>query len=194
MLKTRGEVRWAPQTGQAMLERRLTRSHLLLPLLGLIAASMLVTWDAAAQTRCPGGVAAGSVLCQPDLPQPGSGAGKTIVKIVGHWDKTWGAIADSPNLIGGVSKGALSKQAAEQRALEACAERGGHSCVVSFTYFNQCVAVIDPDVLGASNYIQAAESVEVASEVGIKHCREKNGSSASCKVTYSDCSMPIYRD
>ncbi|WP_425477669.1 DUF4189 domain-containing protein [Pseudoxanthomonas winnipegensis] len=67
-----------------------------------------------------------------------------IVKIGGHWDKTWGAIADSPNLIGGVSKGELSKQAAEQRALEACKERGGRSCVVSFAYFNQCVAVSIP--------------------------------------------------
>jgi hypothetical protein len=169
-------------------------SRLLTLLLGLVAALGLAVSGAGAQTRCPGGVAAGSVLCQPDLPQSGSGSGKTIVKIVGHWDKTWGAIADSPNLIGGVSKGALSKRAAEQQALEACAERGGRSCVVSFTYFNQCVAVIDPDVLGASNYIQAAESIELAGEVGIKHCREKNGSSASCKVTYSDCSMPIYRD
>lgn len=81
--------------------------------LSLIAALMLAAAGVGAQTRCPGGVAAGSVLCQPDLPQSGSGSGRTIVKIVDHWDKTWGAIADSPNLIGGVSKGELSKQAAE---------------------------------------------------------------------------------
>lgn len=183
-----------PPTGLVMLERQSTRLYLLVLLLGLITMLMFAVPRAGAQTRCPGGVAAGSVLCQPDLPQSGSSQGKTIVKIVGHWDKTWGAIADSPNLIGGVSKGELSKQAAEQRALEACAERGGRSCVVSFAYFNQCVAVIDPDVPGASNYIQAAESIEVASEVGIKHCRERNGPDASCKVTYSDCSLPIYRD
>ena len=71
---------------------------------------VLMLPGAGAQTRCPGGVAPGSVLCQPDLPQSGSGSGKTIVKIVGHWDKTWGAIADSPNLIGGVSTGELSSR------------------------------------------------------------------------------------
>lgn len=55
--------------------------------LGLIAALTLMAAGADAQTRCPGGVAAGSVLCQPDLPNYGSGSGKTIVKIVGHGTK-----------------------------------------------------------------------------------------------------------
>ncbi|WP_379655762.1 DUF4189 domain-containing protein [Pseudoxanthomonas sp. UC19_8] len=110
------------------------------------------------------------------------------------WDKTWGAIADSPNLIGGVSTGELSKRAAEQRALGACEERGGHSCVVTFTYFNQCVALIDPNILGTSNFAQTADSIETASELGLKYCAEKAGPKASCKVVYSDCTMPKYRE
>ena len=177
-----------------MPDRRLARSVWLTPWLGLVIVSMLMMPGASAQTRCPGGVAPGSVLCQPDLPQSGSGSSRTIVKIVGHWDKTWGAIADSPNLIGGVSTGELSKRAAEQRALEACAERGGHSCVVSFTYFNQCMALIDPHIQGASNFAQTAGSIEVASELGLKLCAEKSGPGASCEVVYSDCTMPKYRE
>lgn len=187
-------MRWALLTGRAMPEQRAARWRFLMPSLGLAAAMALMLPESGAQTRCPGGVAPGSVLCQPDLPQSGSGSGKTIVKIVGHWDKTWGAIADSPNLIGGVSTGELSKQAAEQRALGACEERGGHSCVVSFTYFNECVAVVDPNVRGTPNYIQAAVSTERASELGLKYCSEMAGPGASCKVVYSDCTMPKYRD
>ena len=185
---------WSPPTAQAMLEGQSARLHLCVLLLGLIAALMSAAPHAGAQTRCPGGVAAGSVLCQPDLPQAGSGSGRTVVKIVGHWDKTWGAIADSPNLIGGVSTGELSKRAAEKRALEACEERGGRSCVVSFTYFNQCMALINPQILGTSNFAQTAGSIELASELGLKYCREKAGPGASCKVVYSDCTMPKYRE
>ncbi|TAA18258.1 DUF4189 domain-containing protein [Pseudoxanthomonas winnipegensis] len=194
MLRTRSEVRWATLTVRAAPEQRAARWRFLSPSLGLAAGGGGDVARGCAQTRCPGGVAPGSVLCQPDLPQSGSGSGMTIVKIVGHWDKTWRAIADSPNLIGGVSTGELSKQAAEQRALGACEERGGHSCVVSFTYFNECIADVDPNVRGTPNYIQAAVSIERASELGLKYCSEMAGTGASCKVVYSDCTMPKYRD
>ncbi|PZP59738.1 MAG: hypothetical protein DI597_14555 [Pseudoxanthomonas spadix] len=39
---------------------------------------------------------------------------------------------------------------------------------------------------------QTADSIETASELGLKHSREKSGPNASCKAVYSDCGMPKY--
>jgi hypothetical protein len=146
---------------------------------------------AGAQTRCAPGATPGSLACQPDQPQTSTAS--TIVKIVGHWDKTWGAVADGTNAIGGVSSGALSKRGAEASALKACVDRGGQECAVSFTYFNQCMALLDPGISGGNIVFQTGESIEVARELGLKACKERSGSN-SCKATYSSCTYPIYRE
>ncbi len=145
---------------------------------------------AGAHTRCAPGATPGSLACQPDQPQTGTAS--TIVKTVGHWDKTWGAVADGTNAIGGVSSGALSKRGAEASALKACVDRGGQGCTVSFTYFNQCMALLDSGISGGNIIFQTGESIEVASELGLKACKGRSGSN-SCKVTYSSCTDPIYR-
>jgi hypothetical protein len=86
------------------------------------------------------GATPGSLACQPDQYQPSTPS--TVIKTVGHWDKTWGAVADGTNAIGAVSSGELSKRGAEASALKACADRGGQGCTVSFIYFQSmyCVA------------------------------------------------------
>jgi hypothetical protein len=58
--------------------------------------------------------------------------------------------------------------------------------------FNQCIALLDPGISGKNIIIQTGESIEVASDIGLKACKERTGSS-SCKVTYSCCTDPVYR-
>ncbi len=108
----------------------------------------------------------------------------------GYWEKTWGAIAPSPaGGILGTALGASSKQEAERRALADCKTKGGGgACLVEIAYHNQCAAMI----LGERTYSLArAISVESASEIGIRKCREKN---KSCSVYYSACTEPIFHN
>lgn len=87
---------------------------------------------------------------------------------VGYWEKTWGAIAPSPQ--GGVlgtALGASSKEEAERLALEDCKAKGGGACEVRLAYHNQCAVM----VLGNNIYRTAsAGSIEEAAEIGIGAC------------------------
>ena len=107
----------------------------------------------------------------------------------GYWEKTWGAIAPSPQ--GGVlgtALGASSKEEAERLALEDCKAKGG-ACKVLSTYFNQCGAM----VLGRDQMFTArAGSESEASEEAVEYCQETEGSDTNCRVYYSACTEPIF--
>lgn len=106
----------------------------------------------------------------------------------GYWEKTWGAIAPSPK--GGVlgtAVGAKTKQAAERLALSDCKAKGGGACKVNLAYHNQCAVMIVGDKY-LTSYSNA--TIEEAANRGLKEC---NADNTGCRVYYSACTEPIYR-
>lgn len=154
-----------------------------------VLSLLLIGTNAFAQTRCPPGAAPGSVQCQPDLPVGNGGQGQTIIRHVGSWEKTWGAMAESQNKVGGASTGASSEVEARRLAIEDCSERGGEDCKAYFSYFNQCAAVVNPDS-GGPAITASAGKLEDAKKDGIEKCRSVNG--GACNVVFSNCTEPKY--
>jgi hypothetical protein len=146
------------------------------------------TW---AQTRCAPGAVPGSLQCQPDL-EKGGGSTQTIVKTTGKWQKTWGAISDGNNGVGGVSTGKLSKGDAEASAVKQCSARGGMDCKPVFSYYDQCVVALGTLEGGGQGFTQSAISIEEATRLGMAACKEKN-SGATCQVVYSGCTDPVFK-
>ncbi|SFK98586.1 protein of unknown function [Lysobacter sp. cf310] len=102
------------------------------------------------------------------------------------WATRWGAIAtDGANAAFGAASDIPRKRAAQKEALAQCKARGGQACKVDLVYYNQCAVMITGDFKYLS---QGAESVRVATEVGMKRCGELD---AGCRVYYSGCSLPV---
>jgi len=156
---------------------------------GLLLA--IAAGDLAAQQRpggngpLPGDPGYGNGASQSQLPPPPP-------RPRGQWIKTWGAVANGSNGEGGVSVGMLTKAAAEDEAIAQCVRGGGQSCRPSFTYYNQCVAILQAVSNSVTDTIQSAESVEVAARLGRPKCSNDN-KGAECHVVYSACSDPIFR-
>lgn len=102
------------------------------------------------------------------------------------WATRWGAIAtDGAKSAFGAASDMPRKRAAQKEALARCKAQGGASCKVDLVYYNQCAVTI----AGDSKYLsQGAESVRIATEVGMKRCDELD---AGCRVYYSGCSLPV---
>lgn len=145
-----------------------------------------------AQTRCPPGATPGSVQCQPDQ-SSSSATPQTVIRYTGRWDKTWGAISDGENGVGGVVTGKLTKDDAENGAIAACISRGGQGCKATFSYFNQCVAALGTVKGGGHGFTQSAASEEEAARLGIAAC-EKRNDGKTCQVVYSACTEPIFHE
>ena len=137
-----------------------------------------------AQTRCPGGVQPGSAQCLPD------DQGAAPPRPTGEWIKTWGSIATSPSGKGGVSSGRLSKEEAEDVALQNCKSTGAEQCRIDFTYKNQCVAAVYP-VNGVGGMFLTAATIDEA----VSNAKSKCEASAKgeCKVAISECSEPVFK-
>lgn len=105
----------------------------------------------------------------------------------GWWEKTWGAIAPSGrDAVLGTAVGASSEADAERLAMADCKAKGGEGCKVQITYRNQCaVMVVGDQFLGTAH----AESVEMASDIGIRNC---DATDTNCKVYYSACTEPKF--
>ncbi len=105
----------------------------------------------------------------------------------GYWQKTWGALAPSPQGgVLGVALGASTKQEAERLALADCKRQGGPACEVSIAYHHQCVAM----VVGDKTYVTfRAQTDAKARDFAMLSCRKKN---SECGVYYSACTEPIF--
>ncbi|WP_082648571.1 DUF4189 domain-containing protein [Lysobacter capsici] len=100
-----------------------------------------------------------------------------------RWENRWGAFAIDLKTGLGASKSMRSKRAAQTAAMSECQRKGGRTCKVEFTYFNQCGVI----VAGAKTFsTSAAPTVERAAELSMDTCR-KSGDQ-SCYVYFSDCS------
>jgi hypothetical protein len=87
----------------------------------------------------------------------------------------------------------LTKASAEDEAVAQCVRGGGHGCQPVYTYYNQCVAILQVISNPVTDTIQSAESIEVAANLASPHCRSKNNG-AKCDVVYSACSDPIFKN
>ncbi|WP_353949491.1 DUF4189 domain-containing protein [Xanthomonas indica] len=137
-----------------------------------------------AQTRCPGGVQAGSAQCLPD-------EDSAPARPTGEWIKTWGAIVMSDaGQEGWSSVGKFSKDDAVQDALDKCHAVGVSDCSVKMTYFNQCVAIANP-AKGVGSSIIAAKDEREAGELASEACSKRTGS--QCFVKFTECTRPFFK-
>jgi hypothetical protein len=101
------------------------------------------------------------------------------------WATRWGAIAsDGSAGAFGAAEGMRSKRRAKNAAMASCKETGGQRCKVDLTYSNQCAVT----VVGRKTHLsQGAATVEEATDIGLRRCREVDD---DCRVYYSACSLP----
>lgn len=127
--------------------------------------------------------------CAP-IPAGGDTAGSEP-RPTGRWIKTWGAIAISGATgDSGAAMGKRSKGEAERAAIANCSNDGARDCKVSYTYKNQCVALVSPSSASESSTAGRGPTKEKASEMAMKVCTDRG--SAGCKLLYSECTDPIF--
>lgn len=149
--------------------------------------------NALAEGRCPPGqYPIGDDRAPGCAPIPGAvGAVSAEPKATGRWIKTWGAIAISGATgDSGAALGKRSKSEAERAAIVNCSNDGARDCKVSYTYKNQCVALVSPASASESSTAGRGPTEEKASEMAMKACTERG--SAGCKLLYSACTDPIF--
>ncbi|MFA0924961.1 DUF4189 domain-containing protein [Xanthomonas fragariae] len=141
-----------------------------------------------AQTACPVGVAPGSPQCGPDS---GTSRGDSAPpRPTGEWIKTWGAIATSKSMgEAGTAANKFSEDEARQTALHECSLGGADDCQVHLAYYNQCAALASSQ---AETFFQASPTEQRAAKLVLQSCKESHG--GACKVTYSECTKPIFRN
>jgi hypothetical protein len=110
----------------------------------------------------------------------------------GYWVKTWGALATSDGPNGGISVGKNSKKDAGLSAVADCTKKGGDNCKVALSYFDQCVAILQPVSGQGAETMLSAISIEEAVKLAGPICSDNNGG-AECKVVYSECTDPIFK-
>lgn len=152
-----------------------------------IAVCLSLSSSVAAQ-GCPAGIPAGNnPLCippsNPNSPYYRDSGGAANSIPVERWENRWGAFAIDLKAGLGASKSMRSKRAAQTAAMSECRRKGGTSCKVELTYFNQCGVI----VAGAKTFsTSAAPTVARATEIGMDTCRRSGDQ--GCYVYFSDCS------
>lgn len=152
----------------------------------LLLGGLLVIGAAQAEGGCPDGMIPyqGNDLssCAP-LP---AGYNQSSSQPVGpQWATRWGAIATDPEASAlGVAVSLPSKRKAAKAAMTDCKAKGGISCELNFTYYNQCASM----VMGASgSKINGAATLEEATAMSMRSCQTRD---SDCRVFYTACSMP----
>ncbi|WP_226467170.1 DUF4189 domain-containing protein [Luteimonas panaciterrae] len=154
----------------------------------LLAGLLAMPLVSQAQTNCPRGMkpyrtgsdndGSGVAVCGPireQAPEP----------VQPYWATRWGAIAtDGPAGAFGAAEGMSSKRKAKKAAFASCKQTGGQSCKVDLTYSNQCAVTV---VGGKTHLSQGAATVEEATDIGLRRCREVDD---DCRVYYAACSLP----
>src|SRR2546427_13223439 len=99
--------------------------------LTLALAVLVVTENANAEGRCPGGqYPIGGQGVGGCAPIPGA-AQSAPQENPGYWVKTWGAVASSPGGDAGSATGHQAKASAERQAVERCRQGGATDCTRS---------------------------------------------------------------
>lgn len=102
------------------------------------------------------------------------------------WSPRWGAIAQGENGKGGWVSGKKSERAAKRSAISHCEIRGGSECESTFTYRDQCVAVVNSE---DGSFINTAPTEEEAAFDANQKCKKEG--LLKCNLFYTDCSLPV---
>lgn len=156
----------------------------------LLSLLLLFGGMAHAEGNCPEGyytIGGGS----PGAPQgcapiPGYVQGQQPQQQPQQWSSQFGAIASYiPKGILGAATNRVSKQFAEQAALDDCQSKGGTDCKIETSYMNGCGAV----VAGHPGYAVNTGATEAqAVQDAMSAC---TGSGfTNCHVVYIGCSLP----
>lgn len=167
----------------------------------------MAPYSAMAEGACPPGQypigGQGVQGCAP-IPGAGSTGAAPAPRPTGKWETRWGAVVEDvkpdPNrpLATGYAVSQRSKRAAVSAATSQCKTQGGNKCDVRITYYNQCVALADPDPVngripaGLTSSAVGAENLQKAKGLALDECRS-GSKGASCSVTYSACSMSEFK-
>ncbi|MCC8472382.1 DUF4189 domain-containing protein [Xanthomonas phaseoli] len=159
--------------------------------------------NAWAEQGCPPGQypigGQGVAACAP-IPQGNSEQTAPAPRPLGKWINTWGAVAIGSIELEqtlGVTTGKLSKSEAESDALARCARSGAKNCQIGLAYFNQCIAVGEPQIDGKPNITGKVQffgnaSREKAAAAAQKACEARNPEN-QCKVIYNACTDQIFK-
>lgn len=162
----------------------------------VLLAAGLSMGNVSAEQGCPDGFTPNPVMTGTPgqnqcVPIPGlsrsptdSAPGPMVPQV--RWATRWGAIAtDSASGSTGIVGSMSSERKARQGALAQCKGKGGADCQVQITYSNQCGVLA-----WGNNRMSTARgaTLEEASQMAIGEC--ERGAGTSCKVFFSDCSLP----
>jgi hypothetical protein len=118
------------------------------------------------------------------VPIPGQEDAATSQPLV-VFEERWGAIvADTSTGDIGVASGEASKRKAKEVAMQRCSVDGATGCKLQGTFSNQCAAIARREGYQGYGY---ATSETGAQDQALERC----GSSAVCKIAWSDCSLPV---
>lgn len=109
-----------------------------------------------------------------------------------RWEHRWGAVAHSEiQDVAGVAKSETSRQAAESRALDDCAQERADDCRLVAVYANACVAWVLPRsvVAGSRGGIAIDLLPGAAMRKAQANCLDPAGK--GCTSFYEDCSTPM---
>ncbi|WP_425606010.1 DUF4189 domain-containing protein [Lysobacter firmicutimachus] len=157
----------------------------------VLVAAVLLGCMGGAYAQCPAGIPNTPGCIPPDGPgwrhnMPAQQPAPQTAPRPKQWSSRWGAIAvDDSNSSVGTSVQAASKRGAEQEAMAVCGRAGGNGCRIVLAYQNQCGVL----AWGYDYYATArGPSVLEASKIAISECSK---STKDCKISYSDCSLPV---
>ena len=153
----------------------------------LLGAILLMSVPAAqAEGGCPPGmIPYQGTSTQSCGPIPNSGV--STARPASEWLTRWGAIASDGSLgVMGAVDSRSSKKQAEREAISECKSRGGVTCSIQLSYYNQCVVTIQGS--RTANNTRAA-TIEEATAIGMRTCTSQGDD--DCKVYYKACSMPV---
>lgn len=141
----------------------------------------------------------GVVGCAP-IPGSGGASSGAAAQPTGKWETRWGAIVEDqkpdPNrpLATGYSVSQNSKRAAVRAATNQCKAHGGTKCELRIAYYDQCVALADPEPVngripaGLVSSASHAATLEQARAMAMENC-QAGSKGLACVISYSACSM-----
>lgn len=162
-----------------------------------------IAFSAMAEQGCPPGQypvgGQGVAACAP-IPQGSAQETAPVPRPLGKWINTWGAVAIGSLGLErnyGVTTGKFSKAEAESDALARCSKHGEKNCQIGLSYFNQCIAVGEPQINGKPNLAGRVQffgnaSPEKAAIAAQEACKTKNPQD-QCKVVYKACTDQIFK-
>lgn len=168
----------------------------------IAVALVLFPMTGFAEGRCPPGqYPIGDDRAPGCAPIPGAGgeaAGTGAPVPTGKWETRWGAVVeDAENLSTGASVSMKTRRQAVSAAEAECRKVGGKKCKLRLAYYNQCVAIADPDSRqiangGGKSMAVSAQTLERAKAMALDQCKATDGGQ-TCVIAYSACSMSEFK-